>query len=90
MVFAIKRDILGQLRRIGLDLEPLMLRVMPPSQAAALTDRTGIGRTFYIDLADDAKSLLPPVDQINQSLSKVCMVPLFPALTTTTICIDRI
>ena len=71
MVVSIKREILIQLRRIGLHFEPLMLRMLHPSTAAILTDDNGVGRTFYIDLPNNANSIFPTADKINQTLFNV-------------------
>lgn len=71
MVLSIKHEILSQLRRIGLHFEPMMLRVLPPDQAASMINEDGIGRTFAIDLPPDTNTILPHADKINRSIIKV-------------------
>lgn len=48
-----------------------MLRMLHPSTAAILTDDNGVGRTFYIDLPNNANSIFPTADKINQTLFNV-------------------
>lgn len=81
MVISIKREILAQLRRIGFHFEPLMLRILPPSTVTELTNEEGIGRTFYIDLPNNADSVFPAAVRINETLLKVSMLKYFRFIT---------
>ena len=75
MAISVKREILSQLRRIGLRFEPSALRVLAPSQTEDVAGKGGLGRTFSIDLPDEANSSFagfkPHSCKIEDSLLKV-------------------
>lgn len=69
---SIKRQILAQLGRIGLDFEYAHLKVVPQSLGASVFGGKAIGQSFYVDLPNNQHHLGGHNhNSIAQSMNKV-------------------
>lgn len=64
MAVAVKREILSQLKRIGLRFEMSAVRVLPPSLVEDVAGKSELGRTFAIDMPNEATGGLKIEDSL--------------------------